>query len=30
MTAIGDHALTFALPDTEGTMHELGKADRSS
>lgn len=26
MTAIGDHAPTFALPDTEGTIHEPGKA----
>jgi peroxiredoxin len=26
MTAIGDRALTFSLPDTEGTMHELGDA----
>jgi peroxiredoxin len=26
MTAIGDHAPTFVLPDTEGTMHEPGKA----
>src|ERR1700682_1896944 len=26
MTAIGDPAPTFALPDTEGTMHEPGKA----
>src|SRR5882757_7016044 len=25
MTAIGDRAPTFALPDTEGTMHEPGK-----
>jgi peroxiredoxin len=25
MTAIGDHAPTFTLPDTEGTMHEPGK-----
>jgi peroxiredoxin len=26
MTAIGDHAPTFDLPDTEGTMHEPGNA----
>jgi peroxiredoxin len=26
MTAIGDHAPTFALPDTEGTTHEPGDA----
>ena len=26
MTAIGDPAPTFALPDTGGTMHEPGKA----
>lgn len=26
MTAIGDQAPTFELPDTEGTMHEPGKA----
>jgi peroxiredoxin len=25
MTAIGDRAPTFALPDTEGTTHELGE-----
>jgi peroxiredoxin len=25
MTAIGDHAPPFALPDTEGTIHEPGK-----
>jgi peroxiredoxin len=26
MTAIGDHAPAFALPDTEGTVHEPGDA----
>jgi peroxiredoxin len=26
MTAIGDHAPTFALPDTEGTVREPGEA----
>jgi peroxiredoxin len=26
MTAIGDHAATFALPDIEATMHEPGGA----
>jgi peroxiredoxin len=26
MTAIGDHAPAFALPDTEGTIHEPDKA----
>jgi peroxiredoxin len=26
MTAIGDHAPTFALPDTEGATHEPGEA----
>ncbi|HEX4837351.1 MAG TPA: thioredoxin family protein [Solirubrobacteraceae bacterium] len=26
MTAIGEHAPTFALPDTDGTMHEPGGA----
>lgn len=26
MTAIGDHAPTFALPDTEGVVHEPGDA----